>query len=1328
MKQCQSSYDSAEVEEEPYYCSPVCAPDDILCSGSDAEDTPDEVHKKHLRYEAAAQRVATGHLPAILSARLKGPFSKEGGWINPWRYRPKKKQDDAWWQPGSEDMLFTRANVMKRAAAHGLGYLTPADALRWCKDTAKAEADAIIETNIASGALVRSVERDEFNDDEEGEENLPAIDNRHQVSTKHRPKSSGPASSATHDLSMLNNFGKTPHTDEVLEANTKLMKRAADSQWLKGSYVSKRARWEGAAVDSPTPLPDVLDRNRRRRQLPTKVPGLGGVGAHCPSRFSAGSPGIPQGARKPQLPTHQTPQQATGSKVRADHEPVAIFGLANRSSQLGQLDFDSQEDDIDELQSISQENDHRTTSRGSSIKARKTSRNLGDRSFSDLEPDDLIAITPGTKQSHRMQSNTLQRSHTSSSRPYELPTLPRRKPRPDLNRSSHEEEGSFVTEVAPSSRNLEKFQFRRRTRYTQQPKSEATTRDSIKIEDDESVASGESTQQAHEAQNILSKPMELPEIPYTHPVLPVQHPLGLAEVPPILGKSDSQTTPPRSDKSLSWDKNHNGQAPSLSQAAESSHPQSPPKSNASAIDTPVPKPKRAGPPRSPSVQNDNLTTPLQDHTIAMDFVLGLPDIPPASPWKMPGFDDFNLSQRFRMSLQGSPKPTPQKRPERAQKLLGINGLAKSPPPIRHIPRNPPEESPRLQAITKLAESSQNMYDFSTQSYNTTPPGSLPAAGQTPTCPLIGLDTRETENTTGIEDVSTDEMARIQIELSQICSSSSHGGGPHSSPRQASQDCPHEYSVVVEQPSRPQSDIIQGSTPTGRAGSQSKEQSSVEINTAGPVLETTKIVTAGYAMSSVESDGEKFHSSSVLVPLAGEDTITPPELASKADVEIPELSDHIQVESDAAALPDESPDRDADGQERNEPSADFVQPEPDVNEHQTRQFAVDMEPELDVNGGAGQPISGASPRSESSWEGCSPQSPWAAEGLKALSMNSVEQPDQDMTFQAHEGYSQEASVARSVATSDRETLASGWEHIQRPRTPRRDSTVSSQSDNSKAWEITERPQTPDDSGITPFETFASPARSPERSTADPGNNDLMNTQTIVEAALKNPWTSVTKNTSVAKAKKRVSFGVLEEEEDPTEHEQTRFAVRFSPPPQAAHDQHDEEDIFHDGTVITNTFRKHFVAVTRPGVFKRILPEHKASQPTSSPGPEAQAEAFLAADHNLSEGRSWSITSKRVSSHYLETRGDSNSNIWNECEKDDPMLMNPFAMTPKVRSTNSASSFNMDDVLGAAADFLGDWSVDSELKKAKEPQEEARREPRMRGSTGTGHRRRKLFGLV
>ncbi|KAI9054564.1 hypothetical protein LZ554_001719 [Drepanopeziza brunnea f. sp. 'monogermtubi'] len=395
MKQCQSSYDSAEVEEEPYYCSPVCAPDDILCPGSDAEDTPDEVHKKRLRYEAAAQRVATGHLPAILSARLKGPFSKEGGWVNPWRYRPKKKQDDTWWQPGSEDMLFTRANVMKRAAAHGLGYLTPADALRWCKDTAKAEADAIIETNIASGALVRSVERDEFNDDEEGEENLPAIDNRDQVSTKHRPKSSKPASSATHDLSMLNNFGKTPHTDEVLEASTKVMKRAADSQWLKGSYVSKRARWEGAAVDSPTPLPDVLDRNRRRRQLPTKVPGLGVVGAHHPSPFSSGSQGISQGARKPPLTTHQTPQQATGSKARADHEPVAIFGLANRSSQLGQLDFDSQEDEIDELQSISQENDHRTTSQGSSIKARKTStRNLGDRSFSDLEPDDLIAITP----------------------------------------------------------------------------------------------------------------------------------------------------------------------------------------------------------------------------------------------------------------------------------------------------------------------------------------------------------------------------------------------------------------------------------------------------------------------------------------------------------------------------------------------------------------------------------------------------------------------------------------------------------------------------------------------------------------------------------------------------------------------------------------------------------------------------------------------------------------------------------------------------------------------------------------------------------------------
>ena len=128
MDPYSSSFISEDQDEEPYHCSPAYEEQDIVCLGSDSEETAEETARKHQRYEAEAQRCRKGKLPILQPASLKGPF--DAGWVNPWRYRPKKNENEDWWQPGSEDMLFTRAKVMERAAAHGLGYLEPADALR----------------------------------------------------------------------------------------------------------------------------------------------------------------------------------------------------------------------------------------------------------------------------------------------------------------------------------------------------------------------------------------------------------------------------------------------------------------------------------------------------------------------------------------------------------------------------------------------------------------------------------------------------------------------------------------------------------------------------------------------------------------------------------------------------------------------------------------------------------------------------------------------------------------------------------------------------------------------------------------------------------------------------------------------------------------------------------------------------------------------------------------------------------------------------------------------------------------------------------------------
>jgi len=40
-----------EQEDEPFHCSPACAEEDVIWSGSDSEETAEETERKRLRYE-----------------------------------------------------------------------------------------------------------------------------------------------------------------------------------------------------------------------------------------------------------------------------------------------------------------------------------------------------------------------------------------------------------------------------------------------------------------------------------------------------------------------------------------------------------------------------------------------------------------------------------------------------------------------------------------------------------------------------------------------------------------------------------------------------------------------------------------------------------------------------------------------------------------------------------------------------------------------------------------------------------------------------------------------------------------------------------------------------------------------------------------------------------------------------------------------------------------------------------------------------------------------------------------------------------------------------
>lgn len=67
-----------------FSCEPVFIPDEeILCPGSEDEDSPEVCRERRKRREAIARDLLKNFTPPVmLSASLRGPF--ENGWVNPW--------------------------------------------------------------------------------------------------------------------------------------------------------------------------------------------------------------------------------------------------------------------------------------------------------------------------------------------------------------------------------------------------------------------------------------------------------------------------------------------------------------------------------------------------------------------------------------------------------------------------------------------------------------------------------------------------------------------------------------------------------------------------------------------------------------------------------------------------------------------------------------------------------------------------------------------------------------------------------------------------------------------------------------------------------------------------------------------------------------------------------------------------------------------------------------------------------------------------------------------------------------------------------------------
>jgi hypothetical protein len=453
-------------EDEPYHCSPTFTSDDIVCLGSDTEETPEETQKKRIRYENQAQRCTAGHLPVLLSASLRGPLDRKSGWENPWRYRPRKKKEDEWWQPERlEDMLFTRANVLKRARDYGMGHLTPPQALQWCKQATKDEAEAL------NGGVMKSIEPV---DEEDGHGNQAEESDQGEEDTENNSKDSmdaGCQDEESHTMRQTDpeyshgskNYSTTPshqrdsaYHSENTSRNISGTKRPPDSQWLKGSYVSKRARWEGPAVDSPTPLPGMRPEIRRHgssRLAVSSTAQLQPTTLQTPAPKRVMSWGIPQEGA---LPASNVTSKQTNT-VSMPH----LYSRSIVSSEPTDDMLQQPEEDVDELQEVGRESISAMSFRfGSSIKSQRTPTHVGNQSYSHLEPDDLISSTPRTKQATGNAATDVHssRSNFANSCSSKLPKIIRH----IETDSEFMGEDSFITEVAPSSRDLEKFEYRKK--------------------------------------------------------------------------------------------------------------------------------------------------------------------------------------------------------------------------------------------------------------------------------------------------------------------------------------------------------------------------------------------------------------------------------------------------------------------------------------------------------------------------------------------------------------------------------------------------------------------------------------------------------------------------------------------------------------------------------------------------------------------------------------------------------------------------------------------------------------------------------------------------
>jgi hypothetical protein len=1196
-----TTLNTEEQEDEPFYCSPACAEEDIIWSGSDAEETAEETEAKHLRYEYYARRYMRGYQPVLQSASLRGPLS---GWINPWRWVPPPVKQDEWWQPGSEDMLFTRERVMKRAADHGFGYLGPTEALAWCKASAQAEAQRI----NGEG----SVERDSQSEIGNTLIGLDADESPEHPPIKDESTLNSDPTNLYEEQSMVNHHSDTPYTQGPASEAVRGKKRPVDSPWLKGSYVSKRARWDGPTVATPTPHPDMGEKHRRRPQSFPNRSGSNNRTSNERSHLSVSFADMPSAQRQMNMMLNpDTPDVATHDGGQASGTSPQDSTFRKSSLEKNGGTFEEQAGEMDELHDESQESVFTSSSRNRSRrKSQRTSRGFTNTSTLDVELDDLDVITPRQPSSPSiLPSGRATQNGTLSSRSNKLPRLLRKTPGEYNSVHSHEvdvgDEYSFITEVAPSSRDLEMFQYRKKRKRMD---SEA------------------------------SKPN-----------------------PNVTGLQVDFHKSPRI-------------APESEQKVESKHRSDDPGSMAAET---ADRTKISLLIDSASISEDEAKDRSNQSDESWDFMDAIEQLSP--PLLESGLPTENTSSKRSPRMHISPGPTPI---SQALKSLPKTSSQRSKLSLRSSQSrqsqsltNPRKNSAGPSAAKRRAGISPDPNDASTQSYNTSPPRSTL---DPPSELLAQAKPDDIQRGASSSEENQEVMDDIQKGLSRHC------------PRFTS-------------PATTKSDNYRGSETgdqnTGRVGSVHE-----------PPLDRRQYPRSSGRNGSSQSprEGDKVTVTYQADEVTGTTIVREPQRVQHTPQTQRIPQGNLSCAENTAVEPESEPNakrsttrhasRALKGPSENI-SGIHVLTSTDSNNAVGEVASI----EKPMSGSLGEPCgernAGSMPANidlETSWEGCGPQSPWAAENLEPIPM--TRQINHDELLNSG------ASTVNGLCKGD---FSSG----------------NGSCSEEQEWDHLERPQTPQNDAITPFKDLMSPTPAPEATESYLEGDGLPNTQLLIDAATNNPWTSNLRNPSLKKSKKRVSFDILQSEEkensQPDAFDNFDYSTRIpgSPPPP----QHDsDEDIFDDGTATIPKFVGHFVAARQ---FGHILPQNQSSPLNSSPRLSAQAEAFIAADREVSiEQRHSPLSTKSAFRKLKSRRDDIEEGSWLRERSLESLQTSPKLQEKRVG--NLMASFDMDDALVDMSEFLEDWSVDAELKKAKgskQSESSGRRE-------SNGSKRRRLFRLV